>query len=247
MKQNTTIYEGRVIKTMDCTPTWSALLPLLIDLSNGSNAEARSEGKKQLAHMAKVADMYVAHCKKEADKEEANKKPALAPAPAIDYLLTEKQIIYLNRMVDFVVDFSRSAMVLSSHFTDDNVSNIDCNDYVAGDCPFTQSFDEFALLLRTWSETIQAKVTDALNLSRVAHSKLGIDIQSSDTAIILSSIGKTFDYDDGNMLLNGHPINHWTAEQNEEAFKGILRSDIELIYRTFKIDFSDWDFIKEVN
>lgn len=44
--------------TIDCTPTWSGILPWLAALlKQGGKGEA--EAMKHLAHMARVADQYV--------------------------------------------------------------------------------------------------------------------------------------------------------------------------------------------
>lgn len=54
-------------RTIDLTPTWSAVLPILINTltSDDFSYEQKEVAKRELQNMARVADMYVA----------ANKKP----------------------------------------------------------------------------------------------------------------------------------------------------------------------------
>jgi len=47
-------------ETIDITPTWAGLLPVLIHLSvNGTTTESRAMATSELARMANLADLYV--------------------------------------------------------------------------------------------------------------------------------------------------------------------------------------------
>jgi hypothetical protein len=47
-------------ETIDMTPTWAGLLPVLIHLSvNGTTIESRAMATSELARMANLADLYV--------------------------------------------------------------------------------------------------------------------------------------------------------------------------------------------
>jgi hypothetical protein len=52
---------NQTLKTIDVTPTWSAMLPVLITLLQGKNAEGREAATKELKKMAKALDNYNAH------------------------------------------------------------------------------------------------------------------------------------------------------------------------------------------
>jgi hypothetical protein len=47
------------IKTMDCTPTWEALLPAIISLIESGGPNAKQVAKEELQKMARTADEYV--------------------------------------------------------------------------------------------------------------------------------------------------------------------------------------------
>jgi hypothetical protein len=49
-------------RTIDCTPTWSSILPILIELVNKSRT--RKDATIELERMAKMADAYIAMMKK---------------------------------------------------------------------------------------------------------------------------------------------------------------------------------------
>ena len=52
------------LKTIDITPTWSALLPTLIELAaRGRTKQARLTAIEELRRMAQVADLHVAQHK----------------------------------------------------------------------------------------------------------------------------------------------------------------------------------------
>jgi len=54
-------------RTIDITPTWSGLLPVLLmgmDDPDSVTREGRMIAKQELANMAKAADKWNAHCKK---------------------------------------------------------------------------------------------------------------------------------------------------------------------------------------
>lgn len=46
------------MKTIDCTPTWEEILPMLIRLLNSDKTEARQCAHDELLKMAKIADHY---------------------------------------------------------------------------------------------------------------------------------------------------------------------------------------------
>jgi hypothetical protein len=48
-------------KTVDVTPTWRALVPLLVALANNPNTQ--HDAHAELARMADAADKWNAHCK----------------------------------------------------------------------------------------------------------------------------------------------------------------------------------------
>ena len=53
-----------MLKLKDNTPTWIAVMWSCLDvIENGNNAEAKSAVRKELVHMAKLADLYVAEHK----------------------------------------------------------------------------------------------------------------------------------------------------------------------------------------
>ena len=51
-------------KTIDCTPTWTESLPLLLTiLKNGTTAKGRKIAEEELFRMAAAADAHVARAK----------------------------------------------------------------------------------------------------------------------------------------------------------------------------------------
>jgi hypothetical protein len=51
-------------QTIDCTPTWTESLPLLLRiLKDGTTAEGRKIAEEELFRMAQVADAHVASAK----------------------------------------------------------------------------------------------------------------------------------------------------------------------------------------
>lgn len=51
-------------RVIDVTPTWSALLPLLLEIAaNGNTTDARWTAKAELMRMAQAADKWNAHCR----------------------------------------------------------------------------------------------------------------------------------------------------------------------------------------
>lgn len=48
--------------TIDATPTWSGLLPLLLAAVADGNAEGQRAAKEELARMAQAADRWNEHC-----------------------------------------------------------------------------------------------------------------------------------------------------------------------------------------
>lgn len=54
----------KTVTTIDITPTWSGLLPVLVELAtNGTTTEAKLTADMELRKMAKAADMYNAIAK----------------------------------------------------------------------------------------------------------------------------------------------------------------------------------------
>jgi len=53
-----------MIKTIDMTPTWSAITPFLLDaIESNGRARSNTEIKQELCRMAALADLWVQHCK----------------------------------------------------------------------------------------------------------------------------------------------------------------------------------------
>lgn len=50
-------------QTFDITPTWSEILPALLNLLKSKNAEARLVAEDELERMAKLADRHMAQLK----------------------------------------------------------------------------------------------------------------------------------------------------------------------------------------
>ena len=46
-------------KTIDCTPSWSAMVSVILALLQDGNEEGKKVAKEQMKHMAVVADMWV--------------------------------------------------------------------------------------------------------------------------------------------------------------------------------------------
>lgn len=46
------------VKTIDITPTWSGLLPALVDLTTSESGETRNFAWSELRKMARVADLF---------------------------------------------------------------------------------------------------------------------------------------------------------------------------------------------
>jgi len=55
--------------TIDITPTWSGLLPYLLNLYESGPETARQTAKEELARMAKAADFYNSLTKKHSAEE----------------------------------------------------------------------------------------------------------------------------------------------------------------------------------
>lgn len=58
-----TMYKGKKVQTIDITPTWINMLPLLIEFVSSDNPEVYGPAKAELIRMAKIADKYVEHSK----------------------------------------------------------------------------------------------------------------------------------------------------------------------------------------
>lgn len=69
-----TVYEGKVVDTIDITPTWEAILPSLIAVIQDGNGDGKRLAIEELRRMATIADKYVELTK---EKEEENKATKL--------------------------------------------------------------------------------------------------------------------------------------------------------------------------
>jgi hypothetical protein len=58
------------MKTIDITPTWSGVLPLLLAALEDGGFEARNAAMAELCRMAALADEYNAQAKQSAPKDE---------------------------------------------------------------------------------------------------------------------------------------------------------------------------------
>jgi len=47
-------------ETIDLTPSWEGLLPVLLHLLQGETSDSRKVASDELTRMAKLADLYVA-------------------------------------------------------------------------------------------------------------------------------------------------------------------------------------------
>ena len=48
------------VETIDLTPTWSALLPVMFEVLEHGTPKSRDEIRGELRRMAQIADLYVA-------------------------------------------------------------------------------------------------------------------------------------------------------------------------------------------
>ena len=60
---NTTHPAAVLDETIDITPTWSGILPVLLLLLESGSAKGRADARDELARMAKLADIAVAKLK----------------------------------------------------------------------------------------------------------------------------------------------------------------------------------------
>lgn len=58
------VTEKTLIGTIDCTPSWSAVTPGLLDLYAGGTWQQKSDVRDEMMKMARLADLYVAEHKK---------------------------------------------------------------------------------------------------------------------------------------------------------------------------------------
>ncbi|QIG74693.1 hypothetical protein EVC12_058 [Rhizobium phage RHph_I42] len=56
----TPVTEKKHVKTIDCTPTWSSILPTWLMIYEEGNAEGRKNAVLELSRMAAQADAYLA-------------------------------------------------------------------------------------------------------------------------------------------------------------------------------------------
>lgn len=48
------------METIDATPTWEGILPLLLELLLNGTLEAQDNARNELLRMARIADCYIA-------------------------------------------------------------------------------------------------------------------------------------------------------------------------------------------
>lgn len=53
-----TMYKGKMVGVIDCTPTWEAVLPSLLAVITDGNAEGQKIAKQELRRMAQAADRF---------------------------------------------------------------------------------------------------------------------------------------------------------------------------------------------
>lgn len=49
-------YNGQMVEAIDCTPTWLAVLPGLVEVIENTNGDGNKIAKQELKNMAKAAD-----------------------------------------------------------------------------------------------------------------------------------------------------------------------------------------------
>jgi len=55
---------------IDMTPTWSAMTPIMLHaIENGTMEDSKKALREEIGRMAKLADLWVAHCKEESKNE----------------------------------------------------------------------------------------------------------------------------------------------------------------------------------
>lgn len=52
-----------IAQTIDMTPTWADIVPLLLEVMERGNATGRAEARAEIMRMATIADAYVAEHK----------------------------------------------------------------------------------------------------------------------------------------------------------------------------------------
>lgn len=73
------------MQTIDMTPSWASLVPLLVELAaNATTSEARKTGFSELLRMARLADTYVAEAPWQAWHAEHTLNPVWGPSSPID-------------------------------------------------------------------------------------------------------------------------------------------------------------------
>lgn len=72
-KKSTTVYEGKEVETIDCTPTWEGMLNYYLLVLENGNEEGKKIAKEELRNMARMADVGVASIK---EKQSNNKPPS---------------------------------------------------------------------------------------------------------------------------------------------------------------------------
>lgn len=48
-----------ILKTIDCTPTWEGILPIILNVLEDGSEKVKDDMKKELKRMAQIADKYV--------------------------------------------------------------------------------------------------------------------------------------------------------------------------------------------
>jgi hypothetical protein len=57
-KEGKTLYKGKMVRTLDLTPTWKQVLPILLEGLKSERQEARDASLHELNRMAEICDAY---------------------------------------------------------------------------------------------------------------------------------------------------------------------------------------------
>lgn len=99
------------VRTIDCTPTWSAILPALIAAYADGTATGRGIAREELTRMAKAADSAIAYQRQRDDESaRAVKAEALAASRLKEATAARIKIMELESLAQ------RSADCTDSHF-----------------------------------------------------------------------------------------------------------------------------------
>lgn len=65
-KEHKVLYKGKMVTTIDTTPTWESVLPLLFEFLQSDKPQVVANAKAEITRMAKTLDQYNAEAKKKA-------------------------------------------------------------------------------------------------------------------------------------------------------------------------------------